>query len=392
MKSRIACHRENDIDYVLAEQQLGRTTLYNSRWRERQALWDGRRAEIVRDYGTTLVDLPAPWSGTMCACPPCPCRRSITPGDDRALFVAGRGGPRNPVQPEVGNIATYVDDSEMTVDDLPDPARRSPSTPARWRPSATWSPSWATPISSSVARPSTGPSPSSRRRHAGVSHAHGHEPGVRAARGGGLCHSVHRLHRGHAGRRLRRRDDDRRLLGKRGTAHGPARFRQFVAPGIERQAAAAHARGGIFIKHTDGHVWSILDDLVATGIDGWHGIQPNIGMDLRLLKERYGARLCFFGGLNCETLIEGTPATARAEVEYAIRHAACGGGLVIAPATCYSPAPSWRITWRRGRRRAISARTPFENLPGTDAKPTVGGVGRARLSGQQTDGVPSADR
>jgi uroporphyrinogen decarboxylase len=65
-------------------------------------------------------------------------------------------------------------------------------------------------------------------------------------------------------------------------------------------------------------------DRVATGIDGWHGIQPNIGMDLRLLKERYGARLCFFGGLNCETLIEGTPEGARAEAEYAIRHAAKG--------------------------------------------------------------------
>jgi hypothetical protein len=48
---------ENDIHYVLAEQLLGHTTLYNSRWRERQALWDGRRAEIVHDYGTTLVDL-----------------------------------------------------------------------------------------------------------------------------------------------------------------------------------------------------------------------------------------------------------------------------------------------------------------------------------------------
>jgi hypothetical protein len=60
-------------------------------------------------------------------------------------------------------------------------------------------------------------------------------------------------------------------------------------------------------------------------------------MDLRLLKERYGARLCFFGGLNCETLIEGTPETARAEVAYAIRHAARGGGLVIATGNVLQP-------------------------------------------------------
>ena len=52
-------------------------------------------------------------------------------------------------------------------------------------------------------------------------------------------------------------------------------------------------------------------------------------MDLRLLKERYGDRLCFFGGVNGETLVAGTAAAAQAEVRYAIEHAAPGGGLVV---------------------------------------------------------------
>ncbi len=52
---------------------------------------------------------------------------------------------------------------------------------------------------------------------------------------------------------------------------------------------------------------------------------PNIGMDLAKLKERYGDRLCFFGGVNCETLITGSPAQVREEVRYAIQHAAPGG-------------------------------------------------------------------
>jgi len=42
---------------ILVEQILGRPTLFNARWRERQALWDGRRAEIVRDYGVRLTEL-----------------------------------------------------------------------------------------------------------------------------------------------------------------------------------------------------------------------------------------------------------------------------------------------------------------------------------------------
>ena len=69
--------------------------------------------------------------------------------------------------------------------------------------------------------------------------------------------------------------------------------------------------------------------VVEAGIDGWHGIQPSIGMDLKVLKETYGYRLCFFGEVNCETLLACTPEETEIEVRYAIEHAAAGGGLVI---------------------------------------------------------------
>ena len=52
-------------------------------------------------------------------------------------------------------------------------------------------------------------------------------------------------------------------------------------------------------------------------------------MDLRMLKAKHGADLCLFGGVNCETLVGGKPEEVRAEVRYAIKHAAPGGGLVL---------------------------------------------------------------
>jgi uroporphyrinogen decarboxylase len=118
---------------------------------------------------------------------------------------------------------------------------------------------------------------------------------------------------------------------------GKKLFQKFILPGIQRQCEAIHELGGYFIKHTDGNVWDLLDDLTAIGIDGWHGIQPNIGMDLALLKERYGDKLCFFGGVNCETLISGTPEQVRKEVRYAIQHAAPGGGLVVTNSNVVQP-------------------------------------------------------
>jgi len=60
-------------------------------------------------------------------------------------------------------------------------------------------------------------------------------------------------------------------------------------------------------------------------------------MDLRPLKDRFGADLCFFGGVDCETLIEGPPERARAQVQHAIVHAASGGGLVVATSNVLQP-------------------------------------------------------
>jgi len=115
----------------------------------------------------------------------------------------------------------------------------------------------------------------------------------------------------------------------KGPIMGPERFRSVILPGLKKQVQATHDKGGYFIKHTDGNTWSILDMFVEAGVDGWHGVQPSIGMDLRLLKERYGGKLCFFGGVNCETLIAGTPEDVREEVRYAIKYAGSGGGLVV---------------------------------------------------------------
>ena len=113
---------ENDMDYVLVEQLLGRETLYNSRWKEKEALWDGRRDEIVADYGTTLVDLARALDWDYVRVPTMPpageYARPIMTGPYSWLDDQGR---EIHYSPAVGNIATRVDNSEMTIDQLPDP-------------------------------------------------------------------------------------------------------------------------------------------------------------------------------------------------------------------------------------------------------------------------------
>ena len=109
----------------------------------------------------------------------------------------------------------------------------------------------------------------------------------------------------------------------------PSMFERFVLPRLREQVEACHAAGVYAIKHTDGLTWKLLDMMVDAGIDGLHGIQPGIGMDMRTLKERYGSRITLFGAVDCDTLVTGTPQDVAREVEYCLRYAAPGGGLVL---------------------------------------------------------------
>jgi uroporphyrinogen decarboxylase len=60
-------------------------------------------------------------------------------------------------------------------------------------------------------------------------------------------------------------------------------------------------------------------------------------MDMKLLKERFGDRLCLFGGVDIDTLVMGTPDDVAGQVDYAITHAAEGGGLVIGSGNTIMP-------------------------------------------------------
>ncbi|HAM45248.1 MAG TPA: nucleoside 2-deoxyribosyltransferase, partial [Propionibacteriaceae bacterium] len=76
-------------------------------------------------------------------------------------------------------------------------------------------------------------------------------------------------------------------------------------------------------------MWSLLDMLVEAGIDAWHGIQPSIGMTMPELQERYGGRICFWGGVDVDTLIAGTVQDVEEQVRIACESAPADGGLVL---------------------------------------------------------------
>ena len=75
---------------------------------------------------------------------------------------------------------------------------------------------------------------------------------------------------------------------------------------------------------------AILDMIVGTGIDGLNPIEPQAGMDIGLLKERYGKRIALVGNIDCGYLLSQAPAEeVRRVTRETIRRAAPGGGYYL---------------------------------------------------------------
>jgi hypothetical protein len=84
------------------------------------------------------------------------------------------------------------------------------------------------------------------------------------------------------------------------------------------------------IFHSDGFITPIIPELIAAGVDAIAPVDTLAGMDLRRLKEAYGERLAFVGGIDVENILRnGSPGDVRRTVLEALRLAAPGGGLIV---------------------------------------------------------------
>ena len=115
-----------------------------------------------------------------------------------------------------------------------------------------------------------------------------------------------------------------------GTLMSPALFREFIVPRLTRMVHMIKNEGAFCIKHSDGNIYSILEDIVGTGCDGINPIEPVAGMDLAAVKRLVGDRVCITGNIDCAHLLpHGTPEEVEAAVIHAIQDAAPGGGYIL---------------------------------------------------------------
>lgn len=114
----------------------------------------------------------------------------------------------------------------------------------------------------------------------------------------------------------------------------PARFSEFVTPFLSRLCAGYRDLGFLTVKHTDGNILPIVDQLVQAEPDALHSLDPQGGVDIAEIKRRYGDRVTLIGNVNCGLLDTGTEEACIESARYALRHGMPGGGYVFSTSNC----------------------------------------------------------
>jgi len=110
----------------------------------------------------------------------------------------------------------------------------------------------------------------------------------------------------------------------------PEIFREFIAPRLTAMIRMIHDEGAQVIKHSDGNLYPILDDIVACGPDALNPIEPVAGMTLTETRRRVGPSLCLCGNIDCgELLSHGRPEAVSAAVKQAMHDGGAQGPFIL---------------------------------------------------------------
>jgi len=109
----------------------------------------------------------------------------------------------------------------------------------------------------------------------------------------------------------------------------PKMFSEFVTPYLHRLIEGHRENGAYTIKHTDGDIMPILDDLVSCRPHALHSIDPQARVDLGEVKRLVGDKVCLAGNVNCGLLQTGTDDEVKADIMRSLRDGMPGGGYIF---------------------------------------------------------------
>jgi uroporphyrinogen decarboxylase len=115
-----------------------------------------------------------------------------------------------------------------------------------------------------------------------------------------------------------------------GPIFAPSLLRKYLIPQIQGICKYCHDNNMLVLKHTDGNIMQFAEDFFAMDIDGYQSVDPGAGMDIALVKQKYGHKVLLMGNVDCaRTLPYGTTEEVIEETKSVMRKASKGGGHIV---------------------------------------------------------------
>lgn len=114
----------------------------------------------------------------------------------------------------------------------------------------------------------------------------------------------------------------------------PELFSDFVTPYLTKLVQGYRDMGFYIIKHTDGNIMPILDQLLETHPHALHSLDPQAGVDIAEIKRLCGNKVCLIGNVNCGVLQTGTDEEVIESVRYALQNGMPGSGYIFSSSNC----------------------------------------------------------
>lgn len=130
-------------------------------------------------------------------------------------------------------------------------------------------------------------------------------------------------------------------------------FEELIVPYLKGIIDIYHNMGYYVIKHTDGNVMPILDQIAKCGPDAIHSLDPQGHVNLREARKVVGDQIALIGNVNCGLLQTGTDEECDEDVMRSLREGMEDGkGYIFSTSNCaYTGLPlkryerMWKL-WR----------------------------------------------
>ena len=115
----------------------------------------------------------------------------------------------------------------------------------------------------------------------------------------------------------------------------PTQFSEFVAPYLAKLIQGYRDMGIYTIKHSDGNIMPIIDQIVQCKPHALHSLDPQGGVSLSEVKKQYGDRVALCGNVNCGLLQTGTDEEVEEDVRRSLREGMADGyGYIFCTSNC----------------------------------------------------------